>query len=136
MTINSSRSRVIHRHKDERKQMEIFCQLQLQEVTWELSQSCSNILTSPVLLHSAAPQGSAVPGFALTFPDGGSHWGANPSGIPSPKMAGRTSQKIGGAGKRFLREEIKIFCLYFIHLPVNRLRKQVACGTQTWECTS
>lgn len=65
-TINISRSRAIHRHKDERNPMENLCQLQLPEVTWEPSQSCSNPLTSPVLLHSTAPQGSAVPGFALT----------------------------------------------------------------------
>lgn len=112
--INTSRSRAIHRHKDERNLMENLCQLQLQESTWEPSQSCSSILTSPVLLPRAAPQGSAVPGFALTFADGGSHWGAKaPSEIPSPKMAGRTSQKIGGTGNRFLRGEMKIFSLYF-----------------------
>lgn len=113
-TINTGRSRAIHRHKDERNLMEKLCQLQLQEVTWEPSQSCSNILTGPVLFHSTAPQGSAVPGFAQTFADGGSYWRENaPNGIPSPKMAGRTSQKMSGAGNRLLHGEMKILSLYF-----------------------
>lgn len=59
-TINTSRSRAIHRHKDERNPMENLCQLQLQKVTWEPSQSCSDILTSPVLSkHSSSVFSSA-----------------------------------------------------------------------------